>query len=88
MTVPHRVQGMTYRVENGDQSVSTPVAYTARSVALVGAVVFVLVASFGLIVAGCWAQWGWPIGLVALGGSILGALVLVAKWPTPKRGQQ
>jgi hypothetical protein len=88
VTVPHRVQGMSYTVQNGEP-VSTPqVAYTPRSVAVFTAVAVVLVVGLGLIVAGCWAQWGWAIGLIALGAALIGALLLVAAWPTPKRGAQ
>lgn len=87
MTVPHRVIGLSYTV-NPEETMSEPVAYTRRSIAVVGAVALVLVAGLGLIVTGCWAQWGTPIGLVALGGALIAALMAVAAWPTPKQGQQ
>jgi hypothetical protein len=87
VTVPHRVQGMSYTVNPGEP-VSAPAAYTARSVAVVAVVSLVLFLGLGLMVFGAWAYWGWPIGVFALGAALIAALLLATAWPTPARTRQ
>lgn len=79
MTVPHRVLGLPYSV-NPKEPMSAPVAYTARSLVLVAAIVVGL----GLIVTGVWLGCGLPWGLVALGAAVL----VVVFMPSSKGGQQ
>lgn len=74
MTVPHRVQGMTYRVDTGEPMTAPP---QLRSVPLP---LLRILAGLVLIVVGVWVACGWPWGLVAFG-----AAVLVAElWPAPR----
>lgn len=79
MTIPHTVIGRTFTV-NPKEPMSAPVAYTARSLVLVAAIVVGL----GLIVTGVWLGCGLPWGLVTLGAAVL----VVVFMPSSKGGQQ
>lgn len=75
MTVPHRVQGMTYTVDNGEPMTAPP---PRRSVPLP---LLRILLGLALIVAGVWLAGGWHWGMAALG-----AAVLVAElWPSGTR---
>lgn len=54
---------------------SAPVAYTARSLITVG----LLVAGMALVVTGLWFEFGWPIGLVALGVALIASVLVGGK---------
>ncbi len=74
MTVPRRVQGMTYRVDNGEPMTTPP---PTRSVPLP---LIRILAGLILAVAGVWIACGWPWGLFAAGIAVL----IAELWPAPR----